>query len=179
MTQISGKVYVLGNNIDTDQIIPAHYLNLVPTVPEEYERLGSHALSGLPDPEIPFILPGKSQAEYPVILAGSNFGCGSSREHAPIALGAAGVLAVIAPSYARIFYRNCIATGELYPLECVNDITGNFSTGDDVKIDLDTQILTRVADGTTYPLSPLGDARTVIDAGGIFSYARSEGMITQ
>lgn len=87
---IRGPAYVLGDNIDTDQIIPAEYLNLVPTIPEEYTRLGGHALAGLPAGLPPFVdaLTGKSP--YPIVIAGANFGCGSSREHAPVALGAAG-----------------------------------------------------------------------------------------
>lgn len=178
MTHITGKVYILGTNIDTDQIIPAQFLNLVPTVPEEYAQLGSHALAGLPEPDPPFIADGELKTEYSIIIAGANFGCGSSREHAPVALGAAGVAAVVAPSFARIFYRNCIATGELYPLESHHDLTTVFKTGDDVSINLDTATLTRITDGTTHSLLPLGDARTVIDAGGIFSYARAEGMIS-
>ena len=100
----AGKVYVVGNNIDTDQIIPAQYLNLVPTIPEEYEKLGTYALCGLPDKYTTrYIKKGELKTEYPIIIGGKNFGCGSSREHAPISLGAAGTKVVIANSYARIF----------------------------------------------------------------------------
>jgi 3-isopropylmalate dehydratase small subunit len=118
-TTISGSIYVVKDNIDTDQIIPAQYLNLVPTIAEEYEKLGSYALIGLPETLYPsrFVAPEKTKTDYPIVIAGRNFGCGSSREHAPIAMGAAGVEAVIAESYARIFFRNCVATGELYPVE--------------------------------------------------------------
>jgi hypothetical protein len=92
-TIIQGKAYVLGDNIDTDQIIPAQYLTLVPTIQEEYEKLGSFALIGLPDDQYPkrFVEDGKTKTEYKIVIAGRNFGCGSSREHAPIAMGAAGV----------------------------------------------------------------------------------------
>lgn len=114
-TTIKGKVFVLDDNIDTDQIIPAEYLTLVPSKPDEYEKLGSYALIGLPDRYDRFIAEGESKTVYSIIVAGENFGCGSSREHAPIALGAAGLEAVVAQSYARIFFRNCTATGELYP----------------------------------------------------------------
>src|SRR5262245_19838959 len=108
----SGPVYVVQDNIDTDQIIPAQYLTLVPTIAEEYEKLGSYALIGLPDHLYPtrFVAEGQTKTEYKIVIAGRNFGCGSSREHAPIAMGAAGVEAVIADSYARIFFRNCVAT---------------------------------------------------------------------
>src|SRR5438132_12214330 len=91
-TKIRGKVYVLGDNIDTDQIIPAQYLTLVPTIPDEYEKLGSYALCGLPDSLYPtrFVKEGQLDSEYSIVVGGKNFGCGSSREHAPIALGSAG-----------------------------------------------------------------------------------------
>src|SRR5438128_5499732 len=98
-----GPVYVVRDNIDTDQIIPAQYLNLIPTIPEEYQKLGSYALCGLPDAlyHARFIEPGQTRGAYPVLIAGRNFGCGSSREHAPIALGAAGCKVVVAESFAR------------------------------------------------------------------------------
>src|ERR1700743_738029 len=94
----SRPVYVVKDNIDTDQIISAQYLNLIPTIPEEYEKLGSYALAGLPDSLYPtrFVKANESKAAYPIVIAGRNFGCGSSREHAPIALGAAGCHAVVA-----------------------------------------------------------------------------------
>src|SRR6187401_3452807 len=87
----TGPVYVVRDNIDTDQIIPAQYLNLVPTIKEEYEKLGSYALCGLPDALYPkrFVAEGQMDTEYPIVIAGKNFGRGSSREHAPIAMGAA------------------------------------------------------------------------------------------
>jgi len=88
---IRGTVYVLTDNIDTDQIIPAEFLNLVPTIPAEYAALGSHAMGGMPDGATPFIPHEQTTTPYSIIVAGRNFGCGSSREHAPIALGAAGV----------------------------------------------------------------------------------------
>ncbi|PQQ06262.1 3-isopropylmalate dehydratase small subunit 3-like [Prunus yedoensis var. nudiflora] len=114
-TTFHGLCYVLGDNIDTDQIIPAEYLTLVPSNPSEYEKLGSYALCGLPDAHSTrFVVPGENKSKYSIIIAGANFGCGSSREHAPVALGAAGVAAVVAESYARIFFRNSVATGEVY-----------------------------------------------------------------
>src|SRR5689334_25427480 len=117
----TGPVYVVKDNIDTDQIIPAQYLNLVPTIPEEYEKLGSYALCGLPESLYPtrFVESGNLDSQYPIVVGRRNFGCGSSREHAPIAMGSAGCKLVLAESFARIFFRNCVATGELYPCECV------------------------------------------------------------
>jgi 3-isopropylmalate/(R)-2-methylmalate dehydratase small subunit len=176
---IRGKVYVVRDNIDTDQIIPAQYLNLVPTIPEEYEKLGSFALCGLPKDKYPtrFISAGEAKTPYPIVIAGRNFGCGSSREHAPVALGAAGCQAVVAEGFARIFFRNCVATGELYPVESTQRICEVVETGDEVELDLDANTLKLLNSGQTIATKPLGDARPVIDAGGIFEYARRAGMI--
>lgn len=179
MSVIEGIVYVLGDNIDTDQIIPAQYLNLVPTVPDEYRQLGAKALIGLPNAAVPFVEPGSDTTKYTIVVAGRNFGCGSSREHAPVALGAAGAKAVVAESFARIFFRNCIATGEVYPVEIATRICDSFKTGDKASLDLDARVLVKSATGERIALLPLGDARAVIDAGGIFAYARSQGMINR
>jgi 3-isopropylmalate/(R)-2-methylmalate dehydratase small subunit len=176
---ITGRVYVLGDNVDTDQIIPAEYLNLVPTIPEEYRKLGSYAMAGLPlrPGQPPFISSGASTTTFTILVAGRNFGCGSSREHAPIALGAAGAEAVVAESYARIFFRNCVATGELYPVETPERLVDAFTTGDEAVLDLDASTLTNRRTGRVHALRPLGDAGPVIDAGGLFAYARQTGMI--
>ena len=174
---ISGKVYVVGDNIDTDQIIPAQYLNLVPTIAEEYRQLGSYAMIGLPDDYPPFVAAGEMEAVYPIVIAGRNFGCGSSREHAPIALGAAGVKAVVADSYARIFFRNAVATGELYPMEAEVRLVDVLQTGDKATLDIGAGTLTTAA-GETYNLKPIGDVAPVVSAGGIFAYARETGMIS-
>lgn len=176
---ISGAIFVLDDNIDTDQIIPAEYLTLVPSKAEEYEKLGSYAMAGLPDRYGKFIVPGEMKTSYKIIIAGENFGCGSSREHAPIALGAAGVKAVVAQSYARIFFRNCAATGELYPWESVERLCEQFQTGQEVSIDFDNdQIINHTLD-KVYNLKPIGEVGPVIDAGGIFAYARQTGMISR
>jgi 3-isopropylmalate/(R)-2-methylmalate dehydratase small subunit len=159
--------------------------------PDEYEKLGSYALIGLPDDLYPtrYVPEGQMKTPYPIIIGGDNFGCGSSREHAPVALGAAGAVAVVAQSYARIFFRNCIATGEMYPVETADGVRlcDLLATGDEVTLDLENNVLTvdKVAggagsgakQGATYELKPIGDAGPVIDAGGIFDYARKEGMI--
>lgn len=174
---IRGQIFVVDDNIDTDQIIPAEYLTLVPSKPDEYEKLGSYAMVGLPERYGKFIQPGKMKTCYPIIVAGENFGCGSSREHAPIALGAAGVEAVIALSYARIFFRNSSATGELYPWESVDRLCDLFTTGQEVTIDPETNQITNHTLGQTYALKPLGEVGPVIDAGGLFAYARLTGMI--
>ncbi len=176
---IRGLIFVVDDNIDTDQIIPAEYLTLVPSKPDEYEKLGSYALVGLPDRYGKFIAANEMKTRYPIIIAGENFGCGSSREHAPIALGASGVQAVVAQSYARIFFRNCAATGELYPCESVERLCDRFQTGQEVTIDLGQNLLTNHTLGETHPLQPIGEVGPVIDAGGIFAYARQTGMIAR
>ena len=111
------------------------------------------------------------------MIGGYNFGCGSSREHAPVALGAAGVAAVVAESYARIFFRNSVATGEVYPLESEGRICEECKTGDTITIELAESRLINHTTGKEYKLKPIGDAGPVIEAGGIFAYARNTGMI--
>ena len=174
---ITSPVFVCRDNIDTDQIIPAQYLTLVPTIAEEYEKLGSYAMIGLPDDQYPvkFVPEGGLKTIYKIVIAGRNFGCGSSREHAPIAMGAAGVEAVVAESFARIFFRNCVATGELYPYDAKERLCDKVKTGDIGTLDFDADTLT--VNGTTYSLKSLGEVRPVIDAGGLFNYARQSGMI--
>ena len=177
----TGPIYVVRDNIDTDQIIPAQYLNLIPTVPDEYEKLGSYALCGLPESlyATRFVKDGQLDSEYPIVLAGRNFGCGSSREHAPIALGSAGCKIVLAESFARIFFRNSVATGELYPCELTERLIDHLKTGEVVTVDLDAGTLTVKSSGKVYALKPLGEVRPVVDAGGLFNYARKTGMISK
>jgi 3-isopropylmalate/(R)-2-methylmalate dehydratase small subunit len=174
-----GPVYVVKDNIDTDQIIPAQYLTLVPTIAEEYEKLGSFALCGLPNNLFPtrFVAEGQLDADYPIVVAGRNFGCGSSREHAPIAMGSANCRVVLAESFARIFFRNCVATGELYPCEMAERLCDVLKTGDVVTVDLDQARVTVEATGREFSFKPLGDVRPVVDAGGLFNYARQTGMM--
>ncbi|OSX77625.1 hypothetical protein BU14_0141s0009 [Porphyra umbilicalis] len=178
---IRGPVYVVGDNIDTDQIIPAGYLTLVPSVPEEYEKLGSYAMIGLPKDKytVPFIEKGSMSTRYPIVIGGDNFGCGSSREHAPIAMGACGVKAVVASGYARIYYRNCSATGEIYPWETPTRLVDEFSIGDVAEINFAKETITNETTGKTYTLNPLGDVLPVVDCGGIFEFARQSGMIAK
>src|ERR687891_231230 len=100
----SGPVYVVRDNIDTDQIIPAQYLTLVPTIPEEYEKLGSYALCGLPESlySTSFVKEGQLDCQFPIVVGGRNFGCVSSREHGAFALGSGGWRIVLAESFALI-----------------------------------------------------------------------------
>jgi 3-isopropylmalate/(R)-2-methylmalate dehydratase small subunit len=177
----TGPVYVVRDNIDTDQIIPAQFLNLVPTIPEEYEKLGSHALAGLPESlyATRYVKEGQLDSDYPIVVGGKNFGCGSSREHAPIALGSASCRVILAESFARIFFRNSVATGELYPCEITERLCDTLKTGDVVTVDLDATTVTVKATGKVIKFKPLGDVRPVVDAGGLFNYARQSGMIAK
>src|ERR1700677_803320 len=180
-TVFTGPVYVVRDNIDTDQIISAQFLNLVPTIPEEYEKLGSYALAGLPESLYPirYVKEGQLDSDYPIVVAGKNFGCGSSREHAPIALGSAKGRIILAESFARIFFRNSVATGELYPCEITERLCDTLKTGDVVTVDLDQATVTVKATGKVYHFKALGDVRPVVDAGGLFNYARKSGMIAE
>jgi len=182
--KITGKVYVVGDNIDTDQIIPAKHLVYNTHSPEERKLYGKYAMSGVPDQAsgLPrggykFIKGDGYQSEFSIVVGGKNFGCGSSREHAPLALQIAGVEAVVAQTYARIFYRNSVDGGFVIPLESIENIYKHFSTGDEVEIDLDKNTVTDLSSGKSFELRPLGDAGDIINAGGLFSYARKIGMI--
>ena len=174
---IRGRAFVVGDNVDTDQIIPAEYLSYNPADPEERKLFGMYAMSGVPQGNIPFVAAGRFKSEFAVIVAGRNFGCGSSREHAPLAIAQAGCCAVVANSYARIFYRNSINGGYLVPLETPDRLADRIATGDEVELDTEAPKLTNVTSGETYALRPLGDVSEIIRAGGIFEYARTKGML--
>jgi 3-isopropylmalate/(R)-2-methylmalate dehydratase small subunit len=184
-TILEGKAYVLGDNIDTDQIIPAEYLTYNPAIPAEYKMFGKFALSGVPKdasglpkgrvpfhgPEDEFISP------YRFIVAGKNFGCGSSREHAPIALAAAGITCVIAEFYARIYYRNSVNGAYLIPVETAVRLVDKVCTGDELRVDLGKQELTNKTTGEVTKLNSLGEVAPIIEAGGVFAYAKKVGML--
>ncbi|AOM41111.1 3-isopropylmalate dehydratase [Xenorhabdus hominickii] len=174
---IRGSVYVLADNIDTDQILSAEYLKVNPSTPEGYAQLASLAMCGLPEGVLPFIDEEQGKAKYPIIVAGHNFGCGSSREHAVAALGASGVQAVLAQSYARIFFRNCVSTGELLPVAAQERLCDILSTGDSIEIDIENQTITLLKSGEKYPTDPVGELANIVAAGGLFAYARATGRV--
>jgi 3-isopropylmalate/(R)-2-methylmalate dehydratase small subunit len=181
---ITGKAYVLGDNIDTDQIIPAQYLTYNPAVPEEYKMFGKFALSSVPPPQsglpkghVPFHTKDEFVSDYKIVVGGKNFGCGSSREHAPIALDAAGIECVIAEFYARIFYRNAVNGGYLIPFECEERLCDKICTGDELKVDVEKSVLHNLTTGEAFKLKPLGEVAPIIDAGGVFPYAKKVGML--
>lgn len=181
---IKGLAYVVGDAIDTDQIIPAQHLVYSLTEPDERRLYGRYAMSGvpvqgqgLPYGERPFTPPDKYQSEYSIIIAGTNFGCGSSREHAPFALKEAGCEAVVAESFARIFYRNAIDGGFVAPFESMERLIDRIRTGDELELDTTNYTLTNVTLGETYLLHPLGDVADILKAGNVFEYARQAGLI--
>jgi 3-isopropylmalate/(R)-2-methylmalate dehydratase small subunit len=183
-TVITGKAYVLGDNIDTDQIIPAQYLTFNPAIPEEYKQFGKYALSsvppgqaGLPRGHVPFHTSDEFVSDFKIIVAGKNFGCGSSREHAPIALDAAGIEAVVAEFYARIFFRNAVNGGYLIPFECRERLCDRVCTGDELRLDVQQAVLENLTTRERYALEPLGDVAPILEAGGLFPYARQVGML--
>jgi len=181
---IKGRAYVLGENIDTDQIIPAKHLVYSLSDPEEKKLYGKFALSGVPDAaaglpqgNVRFVDSGSDRAIYKIIVAGKNFGCGSSREHAPVCLNIAGVQAVVATSYARIFYRNAVDGGFFVPFESAEDLSSTIRTGDELEIRVKDEKLTNLTTGITHRLRPLGDVADILKAGDVFAYARKAGLI--
>lgn len=157
---IKGKVIKYGNNVDTDVIIPARYLNT--TDPKE---LAAHCMEDL-DPEFKNkVQPGD------IIVAGTNFGCGSSREHAPIAIKASGISCIIAETFARIFYRNAINIG-LPIMECP-EAARDIKDGDQVAVDLTTGEITNLTTGRTYKAAPFPQfMQEIIKAGGLVEYVK-------
>ena len=181
---ITGKAYVLGDNVDTDQIIPAQYLTFNPALPEERKQFGKYALigvpelqAGLPKGKVPFVKEGADGSEYKVIIGGKNFGCGSSREHAPLAIQVAGVEVVIAEFYARIFYRNCVNGGYLIPFDCEAGLNKEIATGDEIEVHVKEARIVNKTSGKTFQLKPLGDVLPILEAGDVFVYAKKAGFL--
>lgn len=158
---INGKVWTFGKDIDTDIIIAARYLNT--SVPEE---LAKHIMEDS-DPE--FV---NKISRGDLIVAGENFGCGSSREHAPIALKAAGIAAIIAPTFARIFYRNAFNMGlPIFELQESAEI----NEGDDITVNMDAGTVTNNTTNKTYNFTPIpAFMQELIDAGGLMNFAANE-----
>lgn len=154
-TEFSGAVTLVGSNVDTDQIFPGRFLEL--TNPEE---IGSHCLCGV-DEGIAAAFPTGG-----IVVAGSNFGCGSSREHAAIALLNMGAAAVLADSFARIFFRNAINLG--LPLVVCKDLCRQVRPGDHVTLNLSAGTVTVAETGSVFPCEQLGEqAMNILEAGGM------------
>ena len=157
---MKGKVWKFGDDIDTDIIIPGRYLIL-----RGEDELAQHAMEGL-DPEFP-----KKVNRGDVIVAGKNFGCGSSREHAPVALKGAGISVIVAESFARIFYRNAINVG--LPLLEAKDISKKVSEGDEVDIDMDKGILKDMNTSEEFEVKGLPDFMLeILNKGGLIPYLK-------
>ncbi len=158
--KLSGTVWKYGDNVDTDAIIPARYLNM-----SMAEELAQHCMEDID--------PGFAGAVKPgdIIVAGENFGCGSSREHAPLAIKGAGVSCVVAKSFARIFYRNAVNIG-LPILECP-DAVADAEKGDVLTVDVEAGLVTNTRTGKTMPVPPFPPfLMRIIAAGGLVPYTK-------
>jgi len=158
---LQGKVWKFGDNIDTDLIIAARYLNT-----SEPTELAKHVMEDA-DPAF-----SSKMTAGDIIVAGENFGCGSSREHAPIALKAAGIAAIIAPTFARIFYRNAFNMGlPIFELPEASEI----AEGDMVRVDMEQGMVINETQGKQYRFTPIPDfMQALVDAGGLIAFAQKE-----
>ena len=152
-----GFVHKYGDNVDTDVIIPARYLNIA-----DKKELATHCME---DIDTNFV---KVVKDGDVMVGGYNFGCGSSREHAPMVIKESGISCVIAKTFARIFYRNAINIG-LAILECP-EASEKIDSGDEIAIDFDTGVITNLTKGETYQANPFPDfIKKIIQAGGLMA----------
>ena len=150
------------DNIATDVIIPGTYLKI-----HDYNELATHAMEGL-DPEFP-----SKVKDGDFIVAGKNFGCGSSREHAPIALSTCGIKAVIATSFARIFYRNSVDGAFLLPIEVDEETYKKISNSDQLEINIEKNEIKNITKNESYSMKPFSEIiAKIIAAGGLFKYKR-------
>ncbi|TES89518.1 MAG: 3-isopropylmalate dehydratase small subunit [Dehalococcoidia bacterium] len=157
---LKGKVHKYGADVNTDVIIPARYLNIYDAV-----ELAKHCMEDIDEDFLKRVAPGD------IMMATTNFGCGSSREHAPMAIKAAGISCVIAKSFARIFFRNSINIG-LPLLECEGAVD-NTETGDIMEVDLSSGEIKNVTKGLTFTASPYPDFMTeIISSGGLIEYTK-------
>ncbi len=160
--KLKGKVHKFGANVDTDAIIPARYLTV-----SDAGELAKHCMEDIAPDFLSRVEPGD------LIVADSNFGCGSSREHAPLAIKAAGISCVIARSFARIFFRNAINIG-LPLLEC-GDAVDNTAEGDILEVDLTTGMITNLSNGRTFTAKPYPEFMMgIIAAGGLIEYTKKK-----
>jgi len=158
---MKGKVWKFGDDVDTDIIIPGRYLVL-----RDEKELAACVMEGC-DPDF-----SKKVSEGDIIVAGKNFGCGSSREHAPIAIKGAGVAAVVAESFARIFYRNSINIG--LPLIEANDVSKHVSEGDIIEIDVDNGVLKDLDTAEEFEIKPLPEFMLgIMNEGGLINYLKN------
>lgn len=157
MNNAKGTAHRYGDNIDTDVIIPARYLNTI-----DHKELASHCMEDIDRDFVHRVKPGD------IMVGGSNFGCGSSREHAPIAIKASGISCVIAKTYARIFYRNSINIG--FPiLECA-EASERIAAGDEIEVNFDTGVISNLSKNETYQAQPFPEfMKKIIAANGLLN----------
>jgi len=157
-----GNAWVYNDNVDTDVIIPARYLNST-----DEKELASHCMEDIDETFA------KNVQESDVIVAGENFGCGSSREHAPIAIKASGISAVIAKSFARIFYRNAINIG--LPIIESGTLPDETESGDELEIDIANGVVKNITKNKTYQITPFpAEIQELISAGGLINYTKQK-----
>lgn len=158
---LKGKVHKYDRaNIDTDVIIPGPYLKI-----HDHKELAKHAMEGI-DPKFPEKV---QQGDF--LVTGSNFGCGSSREHAPIALSQTGIKAILAPTFARIFYRNAVDGGYLLPIEIDESTVKKIGDKDELEINLSENKITNVTKGEQYSMKPFPELiAKIVEAGGLMKY---------
>ena len=160
---VQGRVFKYGNNVDTDVIIPARYLNIA-----DRKELAAHALEDIDPSFVGNVQPGD------IIVAGKNFGCGSSREHAPQVLKDSGISCIIAPSFARIFFRNAINIG-LPILECA-EAAEAVREGDKLRIDFETGVIDDLTTGETFRSLPFPEfIQNIIDNDGLLNSLKARG----
>ena len=159
---MSGKCWKFGDDVNTDEIIPAIYLSM--TDPKE---LAAHCMEGL-DPEFhKKVRPGE------IMVAGKNFGCGSSREHAPVAIKASGIQCVVADSFARIFFRNAINIG--LPIAECPAAAADAQSGDQMEVDFAKGTIANRTRGKTYIFAPFSpELQAIVDAGGLIAYTKQK-----
>jgi 3-isopropylmalate/(R)-2-methylmalate dehydratase small subunit len=158
---LRGKVHKYNkDNIDTDVIIPGPYLKI-----HDHKELGKHAMEGL-DPNF-----SQKIDEGDFLLTGKNFGCGSSREHAPIALHQVGIRAILSPSFARIFYRNAVDGGYLLPIEIDSAVIDKISDNDELEIDLDNNTIVDLTSSEVFKIKPFPEIISkIVKAGGLLYF---------
>lgn len=162
MPLLKGKAHTYGSNVNTDEIIPARYLNM-----SEIDQLASHCLEDLDQDFMKKVQPGD------VLVAGDNFGCGSSREHAPLAIRGAGISCVIARSFARIFYRNAINIG--LPILESREAVDSIQTGDELAIDLASGEIKNLTQGKTFHAKPYPQFMLeIMQAGGLLNKIKKQ-----